>query len=319
MTNQINMSAPLTAPLSSSLLLHKYNENIDLSLRTSDMYQLAIKHYLNKSFLKSWNIITEILQSKIDSIDDELVVKVYKLYLSLYDLIMKSDFDLPGRPILVTQFQNGILFNDIKSLQLQNYELFLICFIIEKANGLDLQILSNQIDQALLLGLEKDKYRDRIVRLYAFNVLCELDQFQDLEAVLYKYSNSEEELNSSLAKLKQYKETKAKERIELQRAAELSERELRKARELKEQSALESQRSNNNVVEKHTTVTDQRSTRSDFMTIVEKYRRLGLRFYRQNNNMFMLLLLLIGFLISLRKKRNMVMNTLKMIFKVSYL
>ncbi|GMG19768.1 unnamed protein product [Ambrosiozyma monospora] len=57
-------------------------------------YQVAIKHYLNRNFERAWDAvypsITHILNDDIKSIDTSLTLKLFKLYLSLIDLIIKE-------------------------------------------------------------------------------------------------------------------------------------------------------------------------------------------------------------------------------------
>ncbi|ODV84532.1 hypothetical protein CANARDRAFT_29069 [[Candida] arabinofermentans NRRL YB-2248] len=176
---QLNTSPGVTSPLSNSGYF-----TVDVSSQTKfrNHYQLAIKQYLNRNFERAWFItsplIDDIISTKNEKnrIDDDLIVKIYKLYLSLIDLILKekdssssshSNDPTEVQPSntfptikanefnnLQNKFQDGLLFDQITRIYAQNLinvdpELILMCLIIELSNGFSLTRLNEQVEYYL--------------------------------------------------------------------------------------------------------------------------------------------------------------------------
>ncbi|CAH2450859.1 hypothetical protein PP7435_CHR4-0482 [Komagataella phaffii CBS 7435] len=144
-----------------------------LQNRLNNNYQLAIRQYLNKNFAKSWTLVTSLI-SQLDLNDihvigssemsveeasqDELVSNIYKLYLSLIDLLLKEDQNSVGNGLyeeIHTIFQEGVIFRQIVQVYNHNYhlidpELALMCFIIELSNKFPLVNLDEQMETYLL-------------------------------------------------------------------------------------------------------------------------------------------------------------------------
>lgn len=152
--------------------LRYYGVDLDAGEKVQTQYQLAIRQYLQRNFARSW----EIMQPTMDKIlsDDssgyadiktDLKVKCYKLYMSLYDLILKqlesndTTIKFPQFAVgaekyseakqLQARFMKGILVDNaarIYDFQLSDAdpELVLMCFIIEKGDQFPLPKLQAQ-------------------------------------------------------------------------------------------------------------------------------------------------------------------------------
>ncbi|GME70760.1 unnamed protein product [Ambrosiozyma monospora] len=180
-------------------------------------YQVAIKHYLNRNFDRAWDAvypsITEILNDDTNNIDTSLTLKLFKLYLSLIDLIIKeinhhrlttvtvSKEDLKFPRIienealsseLIDNFLKGELLQQLKQISPANEQLdpglLLMCFIIELSNGFDPTTIRIQVEEYLIregilvngkptvIQDDNDMTNLKMVEFYLFCVLPKLNQ-----------------------------------------------------------------------------------------------------------------------------------------------
>lgn len=176
-----------------------FSIDYEFQQKIKTQYEIAIRYYLNRSFVSAWKIvyplIHQIMASSIkdrsgsngDSLDKLLTIKCFKLYLTLVDLLLKSlnpegtqtktDFnnyihEEAGRieaEAIHEKFMRGMLLKQIT--QIYNgviadvdAELFLMCCVIEFSNGFPLQQLRSQMEGYLIAvnilhGTDYDTFR----------------------------------------------------------------------------------------------------------------------------------------------------------------
>ncbi|QOU20908.1 hypothetical protein BRETT_000622 [Brettanomyces bruxellensis] len=162
-----------------------FSIDYEFQQKIKTQYEIAIRYYLNRSFVSAWKIvhplIHQIMASSIknrsgsngESLDKLLTIKCFKLYLTLVDLLLKSldpegtqtktDFnnyihEEAGQieaEAIHEKFMRGILLKQIT--QIYNgviadvdAELFLMCCVIEFSNGFPLQQLRSQMEGYLI-------------------------------------------------------------------------------------------------------------------------------------------------------------------------
>ncbi|KAG7883689.1 hypothetical protein KL938_002926 [Ogataea parapolymorpha] len=202
----------------SKLLDGKANSNILAndtiqSQYTSDkyryrkLYELAIKLYLNRNFDKAWSLIAPIVDNLPETsydrneIEKPLLVKIYKLYLSLIDLKLKRE-TRDSHDLVKSQYferlQQGDLFIQIRNIYNEEYdcidpELLLLCFIVELSNGFPLIELRAQLELYLTFnGILSDEVNQtvrssgmmKIAEFYLLHILPKFNEFKRSEKLI---------------------------------------------------------------------------------------------------------------------------------------
>ncbi|KAH3667236.1 hypothetical protein OGAPHI_002885 [Ogataea philodendri] len=185
-------------------------------IRYQNHYQLAIKHYLNRNFSQAWKIINPLVDGFLRSgqtrakVGNELVIKIYKLYLSLVDLKLKEQMEIRDHTSYVDNnleqaFMDGVLFNNIVRIYHGDYfaidsELALMCFIIELSNGFPTIDLGNQLEKYLRYtsvlprgdGLSQSTAkREKIVELYLLHILPKLNEISKSKELVHQLFSSD--------------------------------------------------------------------------------------------------------------------------------
>lgn len=162
-----------------------YSVDYNFQQKVKTQYEMAIRYYLNRSFVSSWKIVYPLIRQIMTlsakdraaqssaSLDKLLTIKCFKLYMTLVDLLLKSlnpessqprtDFDSyvndeDGQieaEAIRHQFMHGTLLKQV--MQIYNgiiadvdAELFLMCCVIEFSNGFPLQQLRSQLEKYLV-------------------------------------------------------------------------------------------------------------------------------------------------------------------------
>ncbi|KAG7808829.1 hypothetical protein KL921_003911 [Ogataea angusta] len=170
-------------------------------------YELAIKLYLNRNFDKAWLLIAPIVDSLPETnngrtgIEKPLLVKIYKLYLSLIDLKLKQEIGNSQDPLnskYSKRLQRGELFIQIRNIYHDEYDcidpdLLLLCFIVELSNGFPLIELRAQLEMYLNFnGVFSHEMKQtvrspgmtRIAEFYLLHILPKFNDFRKSEKLI---------------------------------------------------------------------------------------------------------------------------------------
>ncbi|QPG76512.1 hypothetical protein FOA43_003901 [Brettanomyces nanus] len=211
--NNINTQPAIEVDHHSPLADYKMDLGIQWKVRTE--YQLAIKQYLNRNFSHSWDIISPLVNTPdYHSVDKLLMVKCFKLYLSLVDLILKDlNYEKDNEAHIVSfpeyiiggsqraegeriysEFMDGLLLRQIKKifdydLASVDPELVLMCFIIEFSNAFPLGRLREQMEAYLTYagvlegGVDdsalQDPRKENVLTFYLMRVMVKMGKVEE--------------------------------------------------------------------------------------------------------------------------------------------
>ncbi|KAG7691852.1 hypothetical protein KL930_002763 [Ogataea haglerorum] len=190
--------------LANDTIQSQYNNN---NHKYGKLYELAIKLYLNRNFEKAWSLISPIVENLPEAHNDgteierPLLVKIFKLYLSLIDLKLKRE-TRDSHDFLNSEYskrlQQGVLFIQIRNIYNEEYdridpELLLLCFIVELSNGFPLIELRAQLElyltfNGILSNETKQTMRSsgmmRIAEFYLLHILPKFNEFRRSEKLI---------------------------------------------------------------------------------------------------------------------------------------